>query len=81
MGLKIIFFLSYFVRPIDISFIILFHLFAKDGNIYSEPPSNQNTRSPIDDEEIGITNPRNEKALEKMGEFQSVTYSGSKRVW
>jgi hypothetical protein len=58
----------------------LSNLFTKAGNIYSEPPSNTNTQSPIDDEEIGITNPRNEKALEKMGELQGVTYSGNRRV-
>jgi len=51
-----------------------------DGNIYSEPPSNGNTQNPIDDEDVGITNPRNEKALEKMGELHSVTYSGNRRV-
>ena len=58
----------------------LFNLFTKDGNIYSEPPSNRNTQNPIDDEEMGITNPRNEKALEKMGELHSVTYSGQRRI-
>ena len=50
-----------------------------DQNIYSEPPGNQDTQNPLDDD-IGITNPRNEKALEKMGELHSVTYSGSKRI-
>ena len=50
-----------------------------DQNIYSEPPGNQDSQNPLDDD-IGITNPRNEKALEKMGELHSVTYSGSKRI-
>jgi len=50
-----------------------------DHNIYSEPPGNKDVQHPLDDE-IGITNPRNEKALEKMGELHTVTYSGSKRV-
>jgi len=50
-----------------------------DQNIYSEPPSNNEAQNPLDDE-IGISNPRNEKALEKMGELHTVTYSGSKRI-
>ena len=55
------------------------NFFRKDQNIYSEPPSNKDAQNPLDDE-IGITNPRNEKALEKMGELHTVTYSGSKRI-
>ena len=54
-------------------------IFLLDHNIYSEPPGNKDVQHPLDDE-IGITNPRNEKALEKMGELHTVTYSGSKRV-
>ena len=68
-----IFFLLHYFRLL---FIINY---LSDQNIYSEPPGNQDSQNPLDDD-IGITNPRNEKALEKMGELHSVTYSGSKRI-
>ena len=51
-----------------------------DGNHYSEPPGNVSLQLPMNDEETNVAIPQNEKALEKMGELQSVKYSGARRV-
>ena len=53
----------------------------KDGNHYSEPPTNADGYDrPCLDNEVNIAIPQNEKALEKMGEPLTITYGGARRV-
>ena len=54
---------------------------GKDGNHYSEPPTNADGYDrPCLDNEVNIAIPQNEKALEKMGEPLTITYGGARRV-